>query len=73
MRHSSERHKVARTYRLYEETVFALDTLAAMHGVYQSNLLDYLLRSALRQVGDGRLVIRTRTVRVDLDDTVSGE
>ncbi|NPV08048.1 MAG: hypothetical protein HPY83_08810 [Anaerolineae bacterium] len=50
----------ARTYRLREETIAALDRLAVSHRVGVSDLVDFLLAEAVRQAETGELAIPTR-------------
>jgi hypothetical protein len=58
---------VARTYRLQTETVAQLDALAEALNVYQSDLAELLLSTALADVRAGRLVVRTRPAKYVLD------
>lgn len=60
-------HSQARTYRLQPATIRRIDALAAAVNLYQSALVDALLTAALDDVDAGRLAVRTRPVKFDLD------
>lgn len=58
---------IARTYQLRSDTVQELDELAAKLEIWQSPLVEVLLSIALEEVAAGRLIVRRRVVKYEVD------
>lgn len=63
-----EAEYVNRTYRLAPEVADQVKALALEHQLYDSSLVTFLLRYALKAVATGKLPIRRRPVAYVIDD-----
>ncbi len=60
---AGEATHITRTYTIRIATVDRLDTLADELNLWQSDLVDYLLASALQDVESGRKVVKTTPIK----------
>lgn len=63
----SQLETLARTYRLRAETVQRIDAVTRELELNQSSLVDELLALALDDLVAGRLILRRRVVRWEID------
>lgn len=63
-----EQEYVNRTYRLAPDVAEGIKELAQEHQLYDSSLVSYMLRYALKAVTTGKLPIRRRPVAYVIDD-----